>query len=275
MPSISMENVDQIIRKLPANYKYQIATPHSAVIMKPISFPAVDLRPVINQLGLKIRSQVGGVPCAVHAFTFLLEYQYVRRVFSDLSEEYLQYVTFQVEKPQMHGGENFWALNVGYQKWGAVPQAFAPNQDQIPASIPGSIMDMGKSGMRLTQKFIKNWDPSIGATQDQLDRVIKYLDQDTPVGIGLLWPKNFKTHVVGGVDLMEVPSAADKWSVVFDGHAVALVGYQTGPVFPGNGYFVFRNSWGETFGDHGYGYMPFDYVLKYANDLCVFSLPNV
>ena len=158
MPSISMENVDQIIRKLPANYKYQIATPHSAAIMKPISFPAVDLRPVINQLGLKIRSQVGGAPCAVHAFTFLLEYQYMRRVFSDLSEEYLQYVTFQVEKPQMHGGENFWALNVGYQKWGAVPQAFAPNQDQIPASIPGSIMDMGKSGMRLTQKFIKNWD---------------------------------------------------------------------------------------------------------------------
>jgi C1A family cysteine protease len=93
--------------------------------------------------------------------------------------------------------------------------------------------------------------------------------------MGVLWPKNFKTHAIGGVDLMEVPTAVNKWDVVEDGHAVALVGYRSDSQFPGNGYFIYRNSWGETWGDHGYGYMPFEYILKYANDLFVYQMPTV
>jgi hypothetical protein len=56
-------------------------------------------------------------------------------------------------------------------------------------------------------------------------------------------------------------------------HSVALVGYGEGKEFPGGGYFIFRNSWGPEWGDEGYGYMPFDYVLKYANDLVVYLDP--
>jgi hypothetical protein len=235
--------------------------------------PIVDMRPIIRNLGLAIRQQTDLAPCAVHAFTFLLEYQYMRRVFSDLSEAYLQYMTFQVEQPPMKGGENFWALNIGYQKWGIVPQACASNETQT--VLPSVYGADGAKGWRLPQTIFKNWDTSSGATQTQLNTAISYLDHDTPVGIGLLWPTNYQTNPIDGLDVMVVPHAANKWDVVFDGHAVALVGYGKGSDFPGGGYFIFRNSWGTTFGDQGYGYMPFDYALNYANDLCVFEEPLI
>jgi hypothetical protein len=235
--------------------------------------PVVDLRPIIQNLGLAVKNQTGSAPCAVHAFTFLLEYQYIRRIFSDLSETYLQYATFQLEKPAMTGGENFRALNIGYQKWGVVPQAVAPNQDQLPAEIPSAVLAAGQHGLRLTQEFIKQWDSSSGATPAQLDRVTAFLDRDVPAAAGFLWPKTFQTQVIDGIDVMIVPTAANKWDLVEDGHAVVLVGYGRGPNYPGGGYFIFRNSWGEAWGDQGYGYMPFDYILKYANDLCVMEYP--
>ena len=194
--------------------------------------PVVDLRPIIKNIGLAVRTQTGSAPCASHAFAFLLEYQYIRRVFSDLSETYLMYTTFQIEKPVMKGGENFWALNIGYQKWGVVPQNLVPNADQGPSTVPASVLNEGKNGLRLTQSFIKNWDSSTGATQAQLNQATAFLDQDIPVAIGILWPKNYQTQKIDGLNVMVVPTAANKWDVVSDGHAVALVGYGTGPISP-------------------------------------------
>jgi hypothetical protein len=239
-----------------------------------VGAPDVDLRPIISQIGLKVRNQKTEDWCAAYALNFLLEYMYITRFASNFSEDYLEYVTFQIEKPKMKGGENFWALNIGYQKWGIVPEAFVSDQEDLTATIQNVILQMGKDGIRMKQVFIKNWDNTTGATQDQLNQAINYLDQNTPVAIGLLWPKNFKTQQIGGVDVMEVPSAANKWDVVFDGHAVALVGYKSDASFPGNGYFIYRNSWGEKWGDQGYGYVPFEYVLQYANDLCVYQMPT-
>ena len=54
-----------------------------------------------------------------------------------------------------------------------------------------------------------------------------------------------------------------------DGHSVVLVGYAQHSQLPGGGYFILRNSWGNT-GDNGYGYLSFDYVRKYANDLVAY-----
>ncbi|HVN85018.1 MAG TPA: C1 family peptidase, partial [Candidatus Binatia bacterium] len=53
--------------------------------------------------------------------------------------------------------------------------------------------------------------------------------------------------------------------VLIGGHAVLAVGYddsipcaqQTSP-----GALIIRNSWGETWGDHGYAYLPYDYVRR-------------
>lgn len=264
-------------------YKYRPVTPHAAIIqpidvsLKEINQPVVDLRPAIERFGIAIRHQPRG-NCATHAVTFLHEYMYASRLLSDirnLSEAYLDYVTFTIEKPPMHGGENFWALNIGYQKWGVSAQETVPNQSELLASLPNTVMESGQQWAKLRPDFIKGWDSGRGASQAELERATNYLDQGVPVAAGVWWPVNWATQIVNGIDLMKAPP--DKSQVV-DGHAIALVGYGRHISFPGGGYFIFRNSWGEGFGDEGYGYMPFEYVLRYANDLLAyqptgFSLP--
>jgi C1A family cysteine protease len=44
-----------------------------------------------------------------------------------------------------------------------------------------------------------------------------------------------------------------------EGHSVAVVGYQEAPNGI-QGVLVIRNSWGETWGDAGYGYLPYSYL---------------
>jgi len=47
------------------------------------------------------------------------------------------------------------------------------------------------------------------------------------------------------------------------GHAVAAVGYDNNRrIGPHKGALLIRNSWGNEWGDHGYGWLPYEYVLR-------------
>lgn len=51
------------------------------------------------------------------------------------------------------------------------------------------------------------------------------------------------------------------------GHAVLLVGYDDRA--GGLGAFIFRNSWGDQWGESGYGTLPYRYVEVYGEDAAV------
>jgi C1A family cysteine protease len=220
--------------------------------------PQVDLRPTINTFGLAVRDQGSRGTCSVFAMTFLLEFAYDSRLNSglnDLSEEYLNYVTNLVAG-NTGDGDYFDNLNGGYQAWGIVPEASEPYQTVEVSSIPQSLLDAGRLWTRFEADFIKPWDNTHGASQTQLDSAIAYLDANSPVAFGGWWPTSsaWGTSTVGGIDVMNVPPLAKKATMVFDGHSVPLVGYRKDSAFTGGGYFVFRNSWGSSWGDSGYGH---------------------
>lgn len=52
-------------------------------------------------------------------------------------------------------------------------------------------------------------------------------------------------------------------ATAYGGHAVLVVGYQVGEG-AGGGRFIVRNSWGDGWGEQGYGYLPFDYVAHHG-----------
>ena len=58
------------------------------------------------------------------------------------------------------------------------------------------------------------------------------------------------------------------------GHCMLLVGYVANADLPpgtppgaGGGYFICKNSWGSTYGDGGYCYLPDSWVLTWTRSL--------
>jgi hypothetical protein len=234
---------------------------------------AVDLRPNINRLNIAVRQQTNG-NCAVFAMTFLHEYIYRTRLMSDisdLSEEYLRYVTYVLAHPNVEGGANFLRLSIGHNLYGVCSENQVPQNSYPVANLSNSIVQQGRQWVKLSCDFIKNWDHNNGASQAQINRALSYLAADTPVSAGFRWPKAFATSNIDGVNVMDVPASPND---VFDGHAVCLVGYHKGNAFPGGGYFIVRNHAGTGWQDNGYTYMPFDYVKSYCNDLGVCYAPK-
>lgn len=55
------------------------------------------------------------------------------------------------------------------------------------------------------------------------------------------------------------PTVPTRRDAFVGGHAVLAVGYRHA-----TRQFVFRNSWGRGWGDHGYGYLPYEFVASAA-----------
>jgi hypothetical protein len=258
-----------------------VARPQMVRVERPVftidNKPDVDLRPEIAALGIGIRPNQGGRgTCSVFAMTFLLEFMYAKHYgvkSADYSEEYLNYVS-NLAIGQQNDGGFFDQLDAGYQKYGLVNESVVPYKSAFDPNMKllDAVLKNGSTiAPRLKPHFIKVWDVNTGLQASQLLAILFQLKQGRPVAAGLRWPKEgkFATEKILGVSLMKTPPPAD----VFDGHSIDFVGYKASKAFPGEGYLIFRNSWGTGFGDNGYGYMSFDYASKYVNDLIEYTKP--
>jgi C1A family cysteine protease len=102
-----------------------------------------------------------------------------------------------------------------------------------------------------------------GTKKDQLLKKIKaHCNSGIPTMFGFTVYNSLYTPAARNSGLIPFPTRTDKQT---GGHAVMCVGYDNSiqtPNSPTKGAIIIRNSWGKEWGDGGYGYLPYDYVLR-------------
>ena len=79
---------------------------------------------------------------------------------------------------------------------------------------------------------------------------------DSPVPIGI--PCFYEIFFVGRDGIINYPENPDN---IYGGHAVCAVGYNDSTRL-----VKIKNSWGESWGENGYGYVPYDYIRDFLWD---------
>lgn len=102
---------------------------------------------------------------------------------------------------------------------------------------------------------------------NDLDDLKHCLASGYPFVAGILIYDSFETDSVAKTGIVPMPNA--KKENLLGGHAILVVGYDDSTK-----YFKVRNSWGDTWGDKGYFYLPYDFVLnkKLTSDLWTIQL---
>jgi len=105
-----------------------------------------------------------------------------------------------------------------------------------------------------------------------LDDMKKCLADGYPIIFGLKLTERFFNPGKDGI--IKTPNVNDPQSANHGKHAMLIVGYSDK-----DQAFIVRNSWGTTWGDNGYGYVPYDYMgtskFNFCGQYCIQGLTDV
>jgi len=93
---------------------------------------------------------------------------------------------------------------------------------------------------------------------NDINTIKEWLDKNEPITAGISIFSNFMSYSVAKTGIVLMPKTTDKF---IGGHAVVICGYDDNKE-----QFILRNSWGNYWGDKGYFYLPYAYVLN--TNLC-------
>jgi C1A family cysteine protease len=269
------------IRDWPDVRDYTAETPTVKAILKDLgiakaqvkapALPAtVDLRgyfsPVENQ------GQLGA--CTAHAAVGVLEYS-ERRAFNnyvDGSRLFLYKVTRDLLGWTGDTGAFLRSAMGAMALFGVPPEKYWPYDitkfDVEPSAF---LYGLGQSFQAVTYFRL---DPPGTPRPDLLAKIKTNLGAGLPSIFGFtVYNSISQAQTTGRIPL---PAPGEK---VLGGHAVSVAGYQDDLVIKNatngaqtKGAFLIRNSWGTGWGELGYGWLPYDYVLKgIATDWWVLS----
>jgi C1A family cysteine protease len=116
------------------------------------------------------------------------------------------------------------------------------------------------------EKFYRLDPPGNTVPAELLANIKKHLAAGVPSMFGFTVYDSISQAQGAGSGRIPFPLTSDR---VAGGHAVAAVGYDdsieikhSGAPTPTRGALIIRNSWGTGWGDRGYGYLPYEYVLQ-------------
>lgn len=215
---------------------------------------AVDLRtwcsPVEDQGSLG--------SCTAHAGVGIIEY-FQKRSFGkhlDASRLFLYKVTRNLMHASGDTGAFLRNTMAAIALFGVPPEEYWPYE----------ITEFDKEPPAFCYAFAQNYqaiqyfrlDPSGSSPSETLVRIKEQLAAGIPAMFGFTVYSSIDEAAQTGK--IPFPSAGEK---VEGGHAVAAVGYDDRMKIKNTtGAFLIRNSWGEGWGEQGYGWLPYEYVLK-------------
>ena len=202
--------------------------------------------------------------CTAHAGTALYEY-YERRAFGkyiDGSRLFLYKATRNLLGWKGDDGANLRTTMAAMALFGVVPEKYWPYVEAKYNDEPSAFL---YSYAQNYQALLYYRLDGIGVTKQQLlDKIKDHLRKGLPMIFGFTCYSSINLADSGKIPF------PDKDENVEGGHAVMAVGFDDDIVIvnPGNkaisttGAILIRNSWSVDWGERGYGWLPYQYVLQ-------------
>jgi hypothetical protein len=131
---------------------------------------------------------------------------------------------------------------------GAAPEASMPYNNSYTDIPAQSVFDSAQKNQVVSYANVPDGTDDL-SRQQCLDACKQLLQEGYPLVGGFVCYDSLWSAVNGVL--------APPGGTVIGGHAILIVGYDDV-----NNLFKFKNSWSEQWGDKGYGYLPYEYLLK-------------
>jgi C1A family cysteine protease len=223
---------------------------------------SVDLRQWCSPI--EDQGKIGA--CTAHAGAGIIEY-YERRSFGrhiDASRLFLYKVTRNLMKAKGDSGAYLRMTMGAMVLFGVPPEAYWAYTDEgekFDQEPPAFCYAFAQNYQTL--KYFRH-DPPGTKAEEILKKVKTYLASGHPAMFGFTVYNSIEQADTTG----RIPFPSQK-ETVEGGHAVAAVGYDDKMKIKNTygkvetiGALLIRNSWGKGWGEKGYGWLPYDYVLR-------------
>jgi C1A family cysteine protease len=204
-------------------------------------FPAIDDQQDLNS-------------ATVHAAVALLQY-FDRRAHGKIvqpSRLFLYQTTRRMLNATGRTDLSFRAVWKAITTFGAPPEKYWPYSMDALESLPDAFLYGFSQAYRDLRYVRVGGGKSRG--KDILATIKALLAAGFPVAFGFGVPSSL-------TDDGDIPYRP-KYDYVQGGHAVVAVGHDDRRLRPTRGALLIRNSWGETWGEGGYGWLPYAFVEK-------------